>query len=124
MSEAIVFPDAEGILVSALKARLTVPVVTKVPATRPASFVRLVRVGGGRANLVTERPIIVFECWAATGPAAERLSALVHAHVFALAPDTVRRVREVAGRQSFPDPLSESPRYQFTVQIDTRGAAL
>jgi hypothetical protein len=36
----------------------------------------------------------------------------------------VRRVSEVAGPQDFPDPVSESPRYQFTVQIDTRGAAL
>ena len=124
MSEVIIFPDAEGILVSSLKARLGLPVVTKVPAQRPPVFIRLKRVGGGRANVITERPIIVFECWAATEPDAERLSALVHGHVFALAPDTVRRVREVAGRQAFPDPLSEAPRYQFTVQIDTRGAAL
>ena len=124
MTEVIVFPDTEGILVSALNARLDVPVLTKVPNPRPPAFVRLVRVGGFRPNLVTDRAMVVFECWAATGTAAERLSALVQGHVFALAPDTVRRVHEIAGRQSFPDPLSETPRYQFTAQIDTRGAAL
>lgn len=124
MSEVIVFPDVEGILVSALNARLDEHVSTKVPNPRPASFVRLVRVGGNRRNVITDRATVVFECWAASNVAAERLCALVRAHVHALAPDTVRRVREVAGPQSFPDPLSESPRYQFTAQIDTRGAAL
>ena len=124
MTEVIVFPSVQATLVAALKAVLTVPVSTKVPAQRPASFVRLVRVGGSRPNLVTDRSIVTFECWAADEPAAERLGALTSAHVYALAPDTVRRVKEAAGLQSFPDPLSETPRYQFTLQIDTRGAAL
>lgn len=124
MTEVIVFPDIEGVLVTALTPALSLPVTTKVPATRPDKFVRLSRIGGNRRNVITDRAMVVVECWAKSTTEAERLSALTRAHIHALAPDTVRRVREVAGPQSFPDPLSETPRYQFTVQIDTRGAAL
>lgn len=124
MSEVIVFPSAEKILVAELKARLALPVVTKVPNPRPPTFVRLKKVGGTRRDVVTDSPMVVVECWAPTSTEADDLSQLVRAHIFALAPDTVRKVREVAGPQDFPDPLSENPRYQFTVQIFTRGAAL
>lgn len=126
MTEIVVFPDVEGILVRALPSLLGVPVSTRVPPKRPASFVRVRRVGGTKPNRVTDAALVVVECWAATEPEAERLAARANAYVFALAQtehdgDYVRRVREVAGPQAFPDPITESPRYQFTVQIDTRG---
>jgi hypothetical protein len=129
MNEVVLFPDVEALLVRVLPERVGVDVSTKVPNPRPASFVRVKRVGGSRPNRVTDSAIVVVECWAADDVAASDLGRLTEAHVFALAQtshdgDFVRRVREVGGLQSFPDPVSESPRYQFTVSLDTRGVAL
>lgn len=129
MSEPVVFPDVEALLVRALPDPLGVAVSTRVPNPRPDSFVRVSRVGGTRRDYVTDEPIVVVECWAADEVAASYLGRTAHAHVFALAQtdvdgDYVRAVREVGGLQSFPDPLSKSPRYQFTVQLQTRGVPL
>jgi hypothetical protein len=129
MTEAIVFPDAEALLVTALSPLVGVPVATRVPNPRPASFVRVKRVGGTIRDVVTDEPLVVVECWAETEIAASDLGRVVRARVFALAQtsvgvDFVRAVREVGGLQAFPDPVSESPRYQFTVQIQTKGVPL
>lgn len=129
MSEPILFPDVEALLVRVLPALVGVDVSTRVPNPRPDSFVRVKRVGGGRRDYVTEEPLVVVECWALTEPAASALGRLTQAHVFALAQtsdggDYVRAVREVGGLQAFPDPTSSTPRYQFTVQMQTRGVPL
>jgi hypothetical protein len=124
----ILFPDIEGVLVTHLKPLVGVSVSTRVPDPRPASFVRLRRVGGTRRDLVTDSALIVVECWAADSVAARDLGARTLAHVHEM-PDvevsgaSIRRVVEVGGLQSFPDPVTDSPRYQFTVQIDTKGVA-
>lgn len=128
-SEIIAFPDAEGVLVNFLNGVLDVPVSTRVPSPRPASFVRVVRVGGSRRDLVTDGPLLVFEAWAATETAAADLARLARAYVGSLPGQSVNgvwvyRVVEAGGTQSFPDPATDSPRYQFTVQIYTRGAVL
>lgn len=129
MTEAVVFPFIEKLLIAALKPNFAVPFSTRIPATRPESFVRLVRVGGPRRDLITDRPMVVFEAWAKTEDEAGELGLLLQARVFALAQTDhplgyVRAVTEVGGLQSFPDPVSNSPRYQFTVQLDTRGVPL
>lgn len=127
--EVILFPDVEALLVTALPARVGASVSTRVPNPRPASFVRVQRVGGTRPNLITDSATVVVECWAGDSAAAATLGRLTHAHLLALAGSDlpggfIRAVREVGGLQSFPDPVSGSPRYQFTAQIDTRGEPL
>lgn len=129
MTEAIIFPDVEALLVSALPPLIGAPVATKVPAERPPLFVRVTRAGGTRRDIVTDLPMVVIECWAATEGVASDLARVTRAHVFALAQtsvgsDFVRAVSEVGGLQRFPDPVSGAPRYQFTVQIQTRGVPL
>lgn len=129
MTQAVIFPNIEKLLIAALKPLFSVPFSTEVPATRPPSFVRLTRVGGPRRDVVTEQPMVVFEAWALTALAAGDLGRELQAHVFALAQTDhptgyVRSVHEVGGLQSFPDPVSSSPRYQFTVQLQTRGVPL
>lgn len=129
MTEPIVFPDVETLLVRVLPDLVGVDVSTRVPDPRPDSFVRLKRVGGTAPNRITDSALVVVECWAADEIAAAYLARATRAHVHALAQtdhdgDYVRRVREVAGPQAFPDPSTEHPRYQFTVQIDTRGVPL
>lgn len=129
MTEPVLFPDAEALLVAYLGGLLAVPVSTKVPNPRPASFVRLRRVGGARRDLVTDSPVLVFECWAATETEAERLAATARAHVGALEQTTVsgvyvRSVEEVGGPVPFPDPATDTPRYQFTARLNLKGSAL
>lgn len=129
MSEAVLFPDVEAALVERFSALLGVPASTRVPNPRPDSFVRVSRVGGARRDLVTDQPLVVVECWASKEGLASDLGRRALAFVYTLegadvAGGSIRRVREVGGLQSFPDPISESPRYQFTVQIDTRGVPL
>lgn len=129
MNEVVLFPDIEALLVRVLPDRVGAGVSTKVPTPRPEAFVRVRRVGGTRPNRITDSSTVVVECWASDPVVASDLGRLTHAHVFALPGesydgDFVRRVREVGGLQSFPDPVSETPRYQFTVQIDTRGEPL
>lgn len=129
MTETIVFPDVEALFVAALPDVLGVAVSTRVPNPRPASFIRVKRAGGGRRNLVTDAALVVVEAWADTEPAAADLAMRASAALFALAQtDTggvwIRRVQEISGPSSFTDPVSGSPRYQLTAQIDTRGAPI
>lgn len=125
----VAFPDVEAFLVRVLRDVLDVPVSTRVPADRPPAFVRLVRVGGTRRDVVTDLPMVTFECWALSETRAADLGREVRARVHALAQtedagDYVRAVSEVGGLQAFPDPTSKTPRYVFTVQIQTRGVPL
>lgn len=130
MTDAVIFPDIEALLVAHLKPLVApAPVVTRVPATRPAVFLKLTRVGGPRRDLITDRPMVVFEAWATDRAAASDLGRRAEAYVFALAQTEhplgyVRAVGEVGGLQWFPDPESGTPRFQFTAQLDTRGVPL
>jgi hypothetical protein len=131
MTEVVVFPFVEKLLRAALLPLVGgVAISTRVPKERPsAPFVRLTRVGGPRRDRVTDQPMVVVEVWGPDEVSVGELAERVRAHVFALeqtqtAHGWVRTVREVGGLQSFPDPVTGSPRYQFTVQLDTRGAPL
>lgn len=124
MTETIIFPDVEAVLVSALSERVGVPVSTRVPNPRPEAFVVVRRVGGTRPALITDRAAVTVECWSASNVDACDLSRWARAYVHTLAPDVVRRVVELSGPADSPDPVSESPRYVFTVQVDTRGTAV
>ncbi|WP_051432594.1 hypothetical protein [Promicromonospora kroppenstedtii] len=130
MTDAVIFPDVEALLLAYLKPLVApVKVVTKVPAARPASFVKLVRVGGPRRDRVTDRPMVVFQAWGPDSVAASELARRVHAHVYALAQTStpqgyVSAVNEVGGLQYFPDPESGQDCYQFTAQLQTRGVPL
>lgn len=130
MTDAVIFPNVEKLLVAYLGPLLApVRVVTKVPATRPETFVLLTRVGGPRRDRVTDKPMVVFEAWAKTEGDAGDLGARVAAHVYALEQTEhplgyVRAVSEIGGLQRFPDPESGTPRYQFTAQLQTKGVPL
>ncbi|MBO0747280.1 MAG: hypothetical protein J2O47_02950 [Acidimicrobiaceae bacterium] len=129
--ELVFFPDVEAALVATLRPILDVPVVTRVPNPRPPRFVRLIRVGGGRANRITDSPMVTFEAWAdpKTGGgdvAAFELARTARAHINGLAGSWaggvwVRRVVDIAGPPSYPDPETGTSRYQMTLQLDVRG---
>jgi len=134
MTEVIAFPSAEaearGYLLVRLAARGdTAKVLTNVPATRPPRFVRLRRLGGVMADLVTDAPMLTVECWAPTEIEAEALARLVRAEFYAMpehdfASTTCRDVTEVSGPVNQPDPDANTPRYVFTVILNLRGYVL
>lgn len=135
--EAIAFPDVEALNVSFLSDRLgeSVWVSTNVPTVRPPLAVKVTRVGGVRRNLVTDAPMVMFECWANSGDliadeiAASDLARRARAHVGSLDDTAGSRVglahrREVGGPAFNPDPDSDAPRYSFTVEQSARGTAI
>jgi hypothetical protein len=131
MVEVIAFPSAEAVAVGYVQDRLTArgivaTVATKVPAVRPELMVKPRRIGGPRANLVTDAPMMVFDCWAPTEIAAEDLARVVRAEVLAMPgqSDVCSHVDEVGGPVNQPDPDSNSPRYVFTVILHLRGAVI
>lgn len=134
MAEVVVFPDVEGAAALFLRTALkvhgwTVTVATRVPATMPANMVRVSRTGGTRRDLVTDRPQLTIECWAADSIKASELArlaqGLMHSAAGAeVAGVWVRSVEEVGGIQSLPDPDTNKPRYQFTVRWHVRGNAI
>lgn len=130
MPEIVVFPDAVYEVGSYLASRLTArgdatPVYSRVPTTRPATFVRVIRTGGPRRNLVVDDAQITVEAWAATDEAAHDLAQLCRGILLA-APGVataVRDVQELGGPALQPDPDSETPRYVFSHVVSLRGSA-
>ena len=120
MGEAIVFPDVETLLVTALNAALTEPISTRVPNPRPSAFVRLYRSGGTRRALTIDDATIVVEAWADTEPAAAALAQNARAQIHALdtlGAYTALKTGEYAAPANLPDPASGQARYTATYQV-------
>lgn len=134
MREPIVFPDAAALAIGWLGDQLniygdTAPVRQKVPDPRPDRFVTIVRGGGVRHTLVSDAATLLVECWGETPTDAHDLAQLSRALLLAMQgmvvdDVAVYRIDEVAGPQQLPDPLSEQPRYVFTLSAHLRGTAL
>lgn len=129
--EVIVFPDVEQLVIDGLTPELetlgfSVPVATRVPDPRPDEFVRVIRTGGSRVNLVVEAAQITVEAYAARESRAERLAALCRGILPAL--DVVNGVQvygvdEFAAPANLPDPRTTQHRYSATYAVRVRGAA-
>ncbi|MFF2553451.1 hypothetical protein ACFVUS_20805 [Nocardia sp. NPDC058058] len=144
MPERIVFPDIEKTLTDFLTAQFaalseTAKVVTRVADPRPARMVRVSRndrksrvdiedqVGRRGAQLVLDRPRVVFECFDDAGNAAG-LAALVRSIVNAAAPGYIGTVWcdyvEDAGEENDTDPVTAAPRYTIITDLIVRGTVL
>ncbi len=129
----VLMPDAVAVVTGYLRQALAgvgrpVPVVSRIPATRPAEFVRVERVGGTRATVVSDRPRLDIHCWAASESGAHDLAALVRALLESIPgvrdEVTVYRITEVGGLMWLPDDQTSSPRYALAVEIHMRGRVL
>lgn len=128
----VLFPDAVTLVVDYLEDSLDdrgfpVPVGSRVPDPRPASFVRVMRAGGERRDLVTDNPRLIIEAWADTDGDADDLAQLCRALLHDLRGRVldgvpVYKVEEAGGPADLPDPLSDQSRSTFIVQIALRGA--
>ena len=134
MAEVVVFTDAEALTVAYLRAQLTARgdtarVATEVPNPRPTRLVKVTRTGGPAVYPATDTPTITVQCWDDDTVDASGLCRLTRALLWALPADAthgadIRKVVEVGGPAFFPDPATDLPRYQFSVQLNVRGAAL
>ncbi len=133
MAPVVLFPDATAVVIDHLRSELagrsvSVDLVSdRVPRDRPGRFVQVQRVGGPRLNLVADDALLAVECWAPRPQDAHDLAQWCRALILAMAGtavdgQAVYRVAEAGGPQDFPDPLSDQPRYTFTVQVALRGS--
>lgn len=130
MTELIAFEDAEALTIQHLASVVTdAHVSSDVPSPIPALLVTVERAGGSRQDLVTDAPLLIIQAWASTKPDAYDLIKVVRAHVHAMRGAYINgvqvyRVTEAAGPAFLPDPDTNSPRYQITVQLRLRGNPL
>lgn len=127
-AQPIVFPDAVATVLNHVAAQLPshgytgVPTHKNIPTTRPPRFVRALRTGGPRHNLVVDAAQITVECWADTDVAAEDLAQVVRGVVNAMPYNTAcYRVDELGGPADLPDPASNQSRTTWSVLVYLRG---
>lgn len=116
------FPDVDAMVLAFLEDRVTQPIHTTVPEDRPATFVRAWRNGGAAINRVLETATVTVDAWAPDSVEAHDLASDLR-HLFLNeynAMPLVRRVDEISGPYSIPDPESGSPRYRFSVSLTVR----
>lgn len=135
MPEVIVFPDVEALVVSYLNTAFTARsetarASTKVPATRPTKFVRVIRTGGPSSELVIDRAQLTIEAWANKATDAIALMQLTRGLMHAIDQVTYSsrtyqfyKPQEFSGPANLPDPDSGQERYTETFSVGVRGTA-
>lgn len=130
-SEVIAGPDVEALVITWLAGKLGsgVGISTQISNPRPAKLCRVRRTGGFRNDLIADSAQLTFECWGPDEATAFDICRLARAHLEAAAGEFVDgvwvlRVTEVGGPSNFPDPESDSPRYQYTAVLTVRAEAI
>lgn len=120
-------PDAELLVTGYLRPLVGgVPVSTKIPNPRPATFVRAWRTGGTAPNRVVDYAQITVECWGVDKPTAAQLARQAHALLLdAASVGGIPLCRRVEGGSLYydPDPATSAERYTFTAFLTLRAAA-
>ena len=141
MSEVIIAPDSETILISYLDSAYSTytdvggtdlssaRAYGKVPNPRPSLFTRVIRTGGNRDRFIDQATLTV-ESWGPDEITAQRLAALNQALIFKVGQVSVSgttyqtyRPQEFAGPARLPDPDSDQERYTQTVSVGFRAYA-
>lgn len=112
--------DVEGEVVTLLTGAAD-SVGTEVPNPRTDTIIRVTRAGGSARNAMQADVRLLIECWAADSVAAFNLAATAYARLRdRYGPADVWGGRAgLADPVNFPDPDTESPRYQFVATILT-----
>lgn len=113
-------PDIEAAVVQLLSPRMDA--ASKIPNPRPAKHVRISSAGGTDRNLVQADPRVLIESWAPTDLEAIDQARLAYGllsgaqHSFIGAGVWVSEI-DLTVPVNFPDPDTDSPRYQFVAQL-------
>ena len=130
MSEVVLYPPIEPLVITYLRTRLErwsdpVTVATRVPVPRPDRLVRITAAGGGETNVVLSTRLVIVECWDTREPEAALLAERCWALLLASRTDPgeprIRNAVNVGAPVNHPDPDTRHPRYQFTVALTLRG---
>lgn len=127
MPDVVIFPDAEQIVLDHLDDEMGVDVGSHVPNPRPTEFLLVRRLGGPRMNEVADNAMLGVEAWGASVAAAHDLIQEARGLILAMRGTVhsgvaVYRITEIGGPAQLPDPLSDQPRYTYTVQVAMRGS--
>lgn len=120
------FPDVLNLLRDTLAtANSPTPVVTRIPASRPVTFIQLRHVGGADLRPVRVRERFDVFTWAADEPTAQALALTVRGQIHAYAGTStigamVYRVDEFLAPRPFDDLLAGVFRSWATYQLDVR----
>jgi len=110
------FDDIETELVALLKASVSVPVATQVPADRPTAFIRVWVTGGNAEQRILDRPTVTVQAWAGDSVTASALATTCR--------DAFLKrfgARAELTRPYFdPDPGTGIPRYTFSFRVRNR----
>lgn len=123
----VLFGPITSAVIADLQTSLGVPCSLNVPNPRPSAWLRVLRTGGPRVDVVTEDAQLTIESWADSAATAEdnanrarqRLQQIRNTNVGGI---PVYRVAEFSGPAYLPDPDSYQPRWTFTVALLVRGA--
>jgi len=100
----------------------------RVPNPRPERFVTAERAGGFTTDRVLFTATVLFEAWGPTEQAASDLADLTYGLVHAIPGQhhgvTFYGVTDIAGPGQVPDPVSEQPRFVFTLSVRARATAI
>lgn len=134
MTDLIVWPRPVKIMYEFLTGQLAgvtgytgVAAFGKVPAPRPARFVRVRPAGGAQIDLITVESLLLVESWAQKDEDAEALAWTCHAiirrahNVGMLGAVPVRQIRVASLPQPLPDSTGQ-PRYSAMYAPHLRGA--
>lgn len=119
------FPDPEALVIAYLKPLITpTPVSTKVPAQRPAKFVRVTRTGGTMRSVSHDDARVTVECWADNSVEAADLARTAEKHLCAMdvpGGHVPQGPPGWVGRPAYlEDPITGIPRYVMTCVVRTR----
>lgn len=131
LQPAVLYPDAEKVVLDYLRPLIAgrpetylpgLVLGNYVPSPRPDRFLKVRRSGGVESAPTISSPRVDFESWALTWADAHDIAALCHALVYTMQNRTpVRNVNEFLGLTPIQDPLSNQPRYLFTLELAMRG---
>ena len=88
-----------------------------VPANRPESFVTVERTGGGRDNVVIDRPTVAIQSWAPKRLGAAELAYAVQNIMADMVNEPNICKVSVGSIYNFPDPVSGVSRYQMIIDF-------
>lgn len=118
------YPDVEKLLMDYLAPLVGVPVHTRVPRQRPATWLQVRRIGGP-ADIVRDRPRVDLIAWGSDDGAAHDLCMTARSSVHALKGTTVLgmacyQVEEFLGPTRRDDLDSGAARMWMTAQLSLR----
>lgn len=115
--------SAETVAITYLNARLSGGVKASTKKSSVMPCVTVERVGGSHLSPSHDSTMLSFQAWASTTVSAERLAAEVMSWLEVMDEPNAWWSGVIGGLINYPDPVSASPRYQFTVSLMTKASA-